>query len=319
MMQQRLLAVGALLAAAGLPARAQDAQCSGGATQDACQKAVDLFAYMAPQLGAVIAGGNPTLGQGGTLGGPGHFAVSVRVNAVEGSLPQVDQVTPSLGGRRRDTYETRDQILPLPAVDAAVGIFKGVPLGLTNVGGVDLLVTASYLPEYTGEGLEVATPEGSFRVGYGARVGLLQESFAVPGVGVSYVRRRLPTVDVTAATDNGSLDVRSLSAETESWRVTASKNFLLFGLAVGGGQDMYDASASVRGQVASIFSESVEMRQELTRTNYFANLSFTLLALKAVAEIGQVSGGEIATFNEFSGKEADASRFYGSVGLRFGF
>jgi len=318
-MHGRLLAVGALLAAAALPARAQDAQCSGGVTQDACQKAVDLFAYMAPQLGTVIAGGNPTLGQGGTLGGLGHFALSVRVNGIQGSLPQVDQITPSLTGRRRDTYEAKDQLLGLPAIDAAVGVFKGIPLGLTNVGGVDLLVTASYLPEYSGEGVEVAVPEGSFKVGYGARVGLLQESFTVPGVGVSYVRRDLPTVDIAAATDNGSLDVRALSAKTESWRVTASKNFLFFGLAVGGGQDMYDASASVRGEVAAAFSDQVEVRQELTRTNYFANLSFTLLALKAVAEIGQVSGGEISTFNEFSGTEADASRLYGSLGLRFGF
>ncbi|HZF73263.1 MAG TPA: hypothetical protein VEZ51_07515, partial [Gemmatimonadaceae bacterium] len=39
------------------------------ASQDACQKAIDLFKYMAPQLGTAIAGGNPTLGQGGNLGG----------------------------------------------------------------------------------------------------------------------------------------------------------------------------------------------------------------------------------------------------------
>src|SRR5688572_1308311 len=66
------------------------------ATQDACQKAIDLFQYMAPQLSIAITGGNATLGQGSTLGGLGHFSVGVRINAVMGSLPQM--VTPSVNG-----------------------------------------------------------------------------------------------------------------------------------------------------------------------------------------------------------------------------
>ena len=46
--------------------------------QSACrtpaQQAVDVFQFMAPQLGLALAGGNATLGQGGALGGFGHFA-----------------------------------------------------------------------------------------------------------------------------------------------------------------------------------------------------------------------------------------------------
>jgi hypothetical protein len=34
--------------------------------QDACQKASDLFLLLAPQLGNLVAGGNPDPGQGGT-------------------------------------------------------------------------------------------------------------------------------------------------------------------------------------------------------------------------------------------------------------
>jgi hypothetical protein len=40
---------------------------------------------------------------------------------------------------------------------------------------------------------------------------------------------------------------------------------------------------------------------------------------KIVAEAGQVSGGSISTYNSFSGHAADASRLYGSVGVRLGF
>src|SRR6476659_4826677 len=68
------------------------------ASQDACQKAIDLFQYMAPQLGVAITGGNATLGRGGTLGGLGHFSAGLRVNLVQGSLPQVQNTTPSVTG-----------------------------------------------------------------------------------------------------------------------------------------------------------------------------------------------------------------------------
>ena len=41
----------------------------------------DLYQLMAPQLGVSITGGNPVLGQGGTLGGIGHFTVEARAIA----------------------------------------------------------------------------------------------------------------------------------------------------------------------------------------------------------------------------------------------
>ncbi|HWL38765.1 MAG TPA: hypothetical protein VNO75_00890, partial [Gemmatimonadaceae bacterium] len=133
------------------------------ASQDACQKAIDLFQYMAPQLGVSVTGGNATLGQGGTLGGLGHFSIGLRVNAVAGSLPQVQDpdVTPVVTGAERSTYQTKNQIIGLPTADLAIGLFKGIPLALTNVGGVDLLVSASYLPEFDGEGVSVRVPSGS--------------------------------------------------------------------------------------------------------------------------------------------------------------
>jgi hypothetical protein len=40
---------------------------------------------------------------------------------------------------------------------------------------------------------------------------------------------------------------------------------------------------------------------------------------KLVAEIGSTSGGTLPTYNTYSGTAADASRLFGSVGLRIGF
>jgi hypothetical protein len=295
------------------------------ASQDACQKAIDLFQYMAPQLGTSITGGNATLGQGGSLGGLGHFSLGLRVNVVQGSLPQVQNTTVSVNGATSTQFDTKTQILPMPTADLAIGIFKGLPLAITNVGGVDLLVSAAYLPEFNNSGVSVKVPNGSLKLGYGARVGILQESLLVPGVAVSYLRRDLPTVDITAASGNDSLAVDKLSLNTKAWRITASKSLLFIGLAAGFGQDKYESSTDVRAHVAArtltpaANAGPVSLTQNLTRTNIFADVSMNLLVLKLTGEIGQVSGGTINTFNTFSGKQAADSRIYGSVGARFGF
>ena len=297
------------------------------ASQDACQKAIDLFQYMAPQLGISITGGNATLGRGGTLGGLGHFSIGVRVNAVQGSIPQISDVRPQVDTAHSSRYDTKSQIIGLPTADLAIGIFKGLPLAITNVGGIDLLVSAAYLPEFNSSGISVKVPNGSLKLGYGARVGLLQESLLVPGVSVTYLKRDLPTVDIAATANSGadSLIVEDLSLKTTAWRVVASKSILLFRLAAGFGQDTYESSTNVRAYVAATAlnpeakAGPVAMSQNLKRTNVFADLSLNLLLLKLTGEIGQVSGGTINTFNTFSGKQAADSRIYGSVGARFGF
>ena len=297
------------------------------ASQDACQKAIDLFQYLAPQLGTAIAGGNPTLGQGGNLGGLGHFSAGIRVNVLQGSLPQVQNVTPSVTGATSTQFQTKDQYIPMPTADLAIGIFKGVPLPLTNVGGVDVLVSASYVPEFDNSGVSVKVPNGSLKLGYGARVGILQESLLVPGIAVSYLVRDLPTLNIAGNSGGDSLYVNRFSMKTKAWRVTASKSLILFGLAAGVGQDKYDASTDVGAHVAArtvpptsaANAGPVSLSQNLTRTNIFADLSMNLLLFKLNAEIGQVSGGTINTYNTFSGKQPADSRLYGSVGARFGF
>ena len=297
------------------------------ASQDACQKAIDLFKYLAPQLGTIIAGGNPTLGQGGNLGGLGHFSAGLRVNVLQGSLPQVQNVTPSVTGATSTQFQTKDQYIPMPTADLAIGVFKGIPLALTNVGGVDVLVSASYVPEFNNSGVSVKVPNGSLKLGYGARVGILQESLLVPGVSVSYLVRDLPTLNVSGSSGSDSLYVNNLSLKTKAWRVTASKSLILFGLAAGFGQDKYDASTDVGAHVAArtvpptsaANAGPVSISQNLTRTNIFADLSMNLLLFKITGEIGQVSGGTINTYNTFSGKQPADSRLYGSIGGRFGF
>jgi hypothetical protein len=322
-----------LLMAAGLSLvalRSADAQCTGTptsasqATEDARQQAHDVFQYMAPQLGLAITGGSPTLGQASVLGGLGHFSVGVRGNALAGHLPQVDQFQTSCNGAQSRTLPTAEQVLGLPGVDAAIGVFKGLPLGVTNVGGIDVLLSASYIRALDTDHIDVTVPEGSLKIGYGARVGLLQESLLVPGVSVSVLRRELPIVNLVGTSGNNSLAVNNLNVKTTAWRLVASKSLLLFGLTAGMGRDSYDQSANVTATVQApapygTQSATISPSQSLTRTNMFAGASLNLLLLKVSGEVGKVSGGTIATVNNFDGKAAADSRMYASLGLRFGF
>ncbi len=297
------------------------------ATQDACQKAIDLFRYMAPQLGTALAGGAPTLGQGGPTGGIGHFSIGVRVNAVMGDLPQVQDVPLSVQGAQRSTYPLERQIIPMPTADLALGIFGGIPLGLTSVGGLDLLVSASYLPEFEADNIKVEVDGSSIKFGFGARLGLLQESLLIPGVSVSFLRRDLPKIHMTARAQSDSLQVRDLDIQTTSWRVMASKSFFMFGAAAGFGKDRYESSTVISARIAgrtvpptpAASAGPIDIEQTLTRTTMFLDLSMNLPFFKIVGEIGQVSGGEVETYNQFEGSKADDSRTYGSIGIRFGF
>ena len=322
---KRTLFVFALVAASAAPAAAQGRApvCPTGTTSqqvaaNACELGVDLFRYMAPQLGTAIAGGNATLGQGGTLGGIGHFAVGVRANAVFGSVPQIDGTAVAPGAASSQSYETSNQIMPMPVLDAAVGLFKGLPLGVTNVGGVDLLLNASYLPAFSNDQFDVELPDGSMKVGYGARIGLVQESLVSPGVSFTIMKRDLPTVDLTARPNpTTTIEATGLAVETTAWRLTASKNLLAFGLALGVGQDSYDFAGNATGSVTGGSASTPDLGFSMKRTSYFANFNLNILLAKVVGEIGMVQGGDVETFNTFA-TPADDKRLYGSVGFRIG-
>ena len=338
-MNVRILVASVVLACTAAPAamaqgpldpRCTDPDLVGSANegQDACQKALDLLNYMTPQLGTLIAGGNATIGQGGTLGGLGHFAVSVRGNVMRASLPDIEGGGVNYGDAQRTNYATEDQWAGLPVIDAAFGLFKGIPLPLTNVLGVDLLLNAAYLPELQREPLHLATPDGSFKIGYGARVGVLQESIVVPGISFTYMKRELPQASLIASWDGGALSgadtarLENFAIGATSWRVVASKTLLSFAIAAGIGQDRYEANAAasyvVNDPLARYAGGPIDYGFDVTRTNMFLDLTLNAGVLKLVGTIGNVSGGEIPTYNSFD-TEADASRTYGSLGVRIGF
>ena len=291
--------------------------------------AVDIFQLMTPQLGLALAGGNATLGRGGALGGFPHFSVGLRANVFKGDLPDVqDFPVPGTNGRVQRTNATAlpasNQVVGLPTADAAIGVFGGVPLGLTNVGGIDLLLSATYVPSIGDATDDVQIkPDRNLQLGYGVRVGLLQESLVVPGVSFTYLKRDLPTTTITGTSSNLDVFIRDVTVKTAAYRVVASKSLLLLGIAAGIGKDSYDQSADIQATVRNTplgtqTSDVVPLAQKLTRTNYFLDLSLNLPIFKLIGEVGQVTGGTVDTYNAFETGRADKARTYGSVGFRLG-
>lgn len=319
---------------------APSAQCSGAATgtQDACQKAVDIFTYMAPQLGTAIAGGNTIMGSGGSLGGLPHWTIGLRATAVLGSAPEFTAANnPGTGAPVQSAYTTSNAPIPFPALDAAVGVFGGLPLGLTKVGAIDLIANVAYVPTLEGKIDNFSiVPDNNIQVGYGARIGLLQESLLVPGVSVSIVQRGLPTTTLTSHfASSGStiahedtIQVKDLDLKTTSIRLTVSKSLILFGLAAGAGIDKYKESADLNTMiyrdVGLLPSQRIanatpfHVESDVTRKNIFLDAYLNLLLLKIVGEVGMVSGGEINTYNTFD-KAPNSSRKYAAAGIRVGF
>lgn len=325
-MKYRVIVAGFLAAvAAAAPVLAQ---CPTPAA-DACQKAADILNYVTPQLSTSLVGGNTTLGQGGTLGGLGHFSFDIRGGLLNGSLPQIGNIPLNTSGKHVDAFTTKNQIIPSVSLDAGIGLWRGMSLGITHVGGVDAIVTMTYLPSLKSSGTASSgdfTVQGSnVKFGYGLRLGLLEESLTTPGVSFTWAERDLPTVDfsgtVQASGTNpgGTLALNNFGVKTSAWRLTAGKSFLIFGLDAGYGQDHYTSSSTISATVNGPFGGTGSQAGTfaMTRSNYFVGLSINVVAFKIEAEYGAVTGGTDVTYNTFT-PAANKSRSYVTLGLRLG-
>jgi hypothetical protein len=294
---------------------------------DACTKARDLFAFVMPQAGVALSGGNPVLGEGGTMGGWGKRAISLRVSAVDGRLPK-NVVPVSLGAATSSNFGATRVPVPVPSVDAAVGVFAGLPAGLTNLGGVDLLLGATYLPSVDQDEFSIAPQTSSVALSYGVRIGALQESSLVPGLSISVMRRKLPTVSLGYASNNDTITVRNLAATSNSLRLVASKRIALFGFAAGIGRDQLENSAGVEAVVNETafgvpqraLVQLVNLRNEVTRTTAFVNASIGVFAARIVGEFGWSAAGDTdPTTNTFDGRLANEGYRFGSLGVTIRF
>lgn len=295
-----------------------------GSAADACQKGRDLFAFVVPQVGVALSAGNPILGEGGTMGGWGRRALSFRLSAVEGYLPRNSvPITTALNPQPSDFGAERTYV-PIPSADVAVGVFSGVPAGLTNVGGVDALLGVTYVPKASEGTFRIEPTTSAFAFSYGLRVGALQESSLVPGVSLSYMRRKLPTENIAYTPGNDTLNVNNIAITSNTWRLVASKRIAVVGLAAGVGRDDIEGTSSMNGVVNESLGGATlrsavtlsDVRTKTKRNTAFVNASFGISAARIVGEYGWSSAGTIEqTINQFGGRRANEAYRYASLGV----
>ena len=333
-MPTRILAGAALLALATVrPAVAQSpsSACLAQASllQDACQKGTDFFQMLTPQVTGAITGGGAVLGSARSVNG---FSIGLRVNAVDGQVPDIRNLSLSTTGIARTAVPTRRLPVPVPAVDVAIGLVPGFVVGMQRIFSIDALVNVAYLPSRDIGGARIKDTNGSLKLGYGANVGILADRFLMPAVAVSYFRRSLPTMSFSSSfasslagmATRDSLSLDNLGIETEAIRLSASKKLGFLEIGGGVGQDRYKTGASLRARVSpsigSPVAGAVALAQVMKRNAAYGSVALNLFRLRIAAEAGaSFSGDTVQTYNSFPDGKVNETRYFGSVGLRLGF
>jgi hypothetical protein len=313
-----LLTAALLLVALSTRAGAQAAECSpySGDAARVCTAAVDGTRAFAPTLGLLESGGNAVLGTANTLGGPGHFSLTARVNAVHVVLPKV-----SYDGSTSTVPAGEDRFAPGPVAEGALGVYGGLPSGALSV---DVLASAQLLPTTQFEGLGVdrdARRIGTVALGlgYGARLGVLRETGPLPAISVSVMRRDIPTLTY-GDVDAGDEFQYSVELHATNFRLVASKQLAVLGVAAGLGWDKYtgDALIQVRNPGIAGLATEVPLDLDTSRALAFLDAGLDLSALRLIAEVGYQAGKDQHLSTQFEKLDTSKGKFFAGFGLRLG-
>ncbi len=299
-----------------------------GYAADACQKATDLFTFIMPQFAQALSGGGAIVGSANTLGGLGKFSLNLRVTAVDGVIPDIDGLSLNAAGAQRSTLTTMKSPVPAPAVDVGVGVFKGFPAGLTRIFSLDGIVNVAYLPDVDVDGLKLLVPGQRLKLGYGGRLGITRDARMIPAISASYIRRDLPTADITADFQGGTggpdqLSLTGFTVSTEAMRLSLSKKLGFVEIGGGVGRDTYDTRLNIGATVSEAGltgSAATSLTQNVTRDIAYVSAALNLPVFKIAAEVGQAQGGTaLTTYNTIAGADNDKPRRFASAGIRISF
>ncbi len=262
-----------------------------------------------PRLALAAAGGAPLLGSASTLGM--RVGATPRI-AVELRASGARLTTPAVG-----TGNGRSSLASSFAADGAVALLGGMS-PVPTLGGVGALDLLGSLGVVSGGGGFSGTPA---TFGVGARVGILRESFTAPGISLSAMIRRTGATTFTAAQDSAT--GRFIHIADVALRATVGKRFLALGTMVGAGLDHTSGDVTISPPICTntcslVAVNPVTAPLTQTRTNLFADLTWTSLVLNAVAEVGWQRGGSPAASSFPTGYEPLVRRggLFASVGLR---
>lgn len=304
-----------ILATAVSSAHAQAAECSGfsGDARQVCTAAVDATRAFHPLLGGLVSGGNPVLGTGGPLGGPGRFFITPRVNAMQIVLPDLSYDGSS------NTVPAGDKVYaPAPLIEAAVGLYGGLPSGLL---AVDFLGSAQLLPTSAIDGFSVE--DGARRIGdvalglgYGVRIGILKETGPLPGVAVSVMRRDIPRI-IYGSLDEGDEFQYGVNLHATNLRLTVGKQLGVLGVAGGVGWDKYTGEGSI-SVPAGPQPQQLKFGLSTSRATIFLDAGLGLGVAAITGEAGYQTGKDQDLSTDFEDFDTTKGKFYAGLGLRVG-
>ena len=296
---------GGAQAAAELTARCSDV--SGGANW--CAAGATAYQAAASGIGLAASAGSDIPGTSSTLGlrrglGP-RMALSARFTGARVPLPDLAEALAIHLPELRSTVTNA-------SLEGAVGLFDGFRWA-PQYGGflsLDLVASVGVL------GLARADGFGgnAYSAGIGGRLGLLRESFDVPGVSVSLVRRFFGDVGLGAG--DSPITVRFEPAAT-SVRALIGKEFQAAGIVAGAGWDRYSGTVTIEGPESGRRPGSVTLDgPALDRLLLFAGISRTWQVFLMAGEIGWGAGFDGLPDPAVRPFDPGAGSVFGSLSLR---
>lgn len=295
------------------------AECGGGTVDGWCRE-LAVTGQAARAGTTLLAGGGSELsGSAATLG----WRLA--------SVPRIAlSVEAGLGRIPAPRFGTEPSPEPLPEesftapalqLSAGVGVFDGFSPAPT-VGGilsVDLLGTGSVvlLPDEHGF-------DGSASVyGIGARVGILRESFTLPGVSVSAVQRWGGETTMSATDPPGGPAEPRVAFETSttSVRATVGKDLVAVGLLAGVGWDRHAGRIEIASglpDTTGAADAGLGETEGLVDSRFlaFGGASLNFLILQLTAEIGRAQGMDRVPDRPGGGFDPTDASWFGSIGAR---
>lgn len=279
--------------------------CEAGARSSlACVEGVLGVEALVGGLGTAFSLGSEFPGSASTLGR--RYGTTPRV-ATSLRLGLADVAYPGIGG----AGEGASSWIPSLEGAVAVGVFDGFRPRPT-VGGVlavDLLATAgmAFLPDGGGfRGAQTA-------FGYGLRLGLVRESFSLPGVTVSLVRRHGGGVEWDGVAGRVPDAVRLDGVTNTSIRAVVGREFQALGIQAGIGWD----GASADGVFTPSGATPVAFdAYDTDRRLFFGGVTATWLVVQFHGELAYAGGFDGAPDDAETSYDPSAGSLMASLAFR---
>lgn len=241
--------------------------------------AVQRGVGLASALGSDIPGTSSTHGR--RLGLMPRIGLAVSAFALRSGMPRVAASTPA------GLAENENVMLLGLGGTAFAGVLDGFQLAPTVGGVLSVDAIASYSQMRLPAGAGLSGSGSGF--GVGARVGLVRESFTLPGISVSAARRWHSDVQLGSTAD-GNPGQATTGITVSSLRATAGKNWFVVGLMGGVGWDRYEGDVQLSVPRGPGDPGSVSGSVASERVLYFLSGWFSFLLTRLSLEVGLAEG-----------------------------